>query len=155
MEITLLLATPLRLQVELKQGGGSTPRNEIYVEVLDLIEANLYAPSMGVTSLSPTRHRLDIVLTGALDTEDASVRVPLSLGNQLPIRAPGTQPKNCRWYDIGCHVMNLAKSMANSIYQGMRECALNKLKAKLDRVEAEAGRGTDAFRTLPYAISRA
>lgn len=73
------------------------------------------------------------------------------VSDQLPIRAPGTQTKNCRWYDIGCHVMNLAKSIANSIYQGMREGALNKLKAKLDRAEAEAGRGNDAFRTRAVA----
>jgi hypothetical protein len=66
--------------------------------------------------------------------------------DQLPSRAPGTEHNSCKFYDVGCHVMNLAKSIANSIYQTLRRNTLDALEAKLDELERELGQGTEAFR---------
>lgn len=69
---------------------------------------------------------------------------------KLPERAPGTNTQSCGW-NLKCHFMNLVKSIANSIYQGVRQGILDSLEVRLEKAEAEAGRGTEAFRQRAVA----
>ena len=64
----------------------------------------------------------------------------------LPGRAPGTTTEECKFFDFVCRVTNLAKSIANSIYQTLRQNFLEKLKTKLEGLEREVDQGAEAFR---------
>lgn len=84
-----------------------------------------------------------LVRDTAQDTRDL-------VDSKLPVRAPGTNTQSCGW-NLKCHFMNLVKSIANSIYQGVRQGIIDGLDARLKKAEAEAGRGTEAFRQRAVA----
>jgi len=123
--------------------GLPHPENVVGVEAaIDYIDAEntrIWRETLDARSLA-TQDQADAL---ARDTAQETYDF---VEDQLPGRAPGTETRGCKFYDLGCHFTNLAKSIANSIYQTLRQNTLDKLEAKLDELEREAGEGTNAFR---------
>lgn len=128
----------------IEHSGLSHPENVVGVETaIDYIDGEnnrIWREMLEARSLA-TQDQADIL---ARDTAQGTHDF---VEDQLPRRAPGTKTRGCKFYDLGCHVTNLAKSIANSIYQTLRQNTLDKLQVKLDELEREAGKGTEAFRT--------
>ncbi|MEP3346765.1 MAG: hypothetical protein ABJN34_09010 [Litoreibacter sp.] len=131
----------------LEHAGVPLPAEPIGLEAtlvhIQKEQTRQWQAELNAQSLATQEQVNGLVRSNAQDTHDF-------VKSKLPVRAPGTHTQSCGW-NLKCHFMNLVKSIANSIYQGVRQGILDGLKARLDRAEAEAGRGTEAFRKRAVA----
>ncbi len=131
----------------LEHAGVPLPAEPIGLEAtlvhIQKEQTRQWQAELNAQSLATQEQVNGLVRSNAQDTHDF-------VNSKLPVRAPGTHTQSCGW-NLKCHFMNLVKSITNSIYQGVRQGILDGLKARLDRAEAEAGRGTEAFRQRAVA----